>query len=384
MKISNRGAIPPFIVMDVMKAAAEREAMGAGVLHMEVGQPSTPAPGGVIAAAKRALDGDLLGYTLATGILPLRQRIVRHYLEYYGVTLSPERICVTTGSSAAFLLTFLAAFDPGDKVAILRPGYPCYQNILGALDIEAVEVPVGPDSRFQPTLAALDAAGGDDLDGLLIASPANPTGSMLREGELRAILNYCRARNIRYISDEIYHQITYGGATSTAVAHDENAVVINSFSKYYSMTGWRLGWMVLPEEMLRPVERLAQNLFISAPSLAQHAAVAAFDCSGELDANVARYARNRDLLLAELPKAGLDRFAPADGAFYIYADVAKFADDAVAFCAKMLAQTGVAATPGNDFDPVNGASHVRFSFAGSEDDMAEACRRLRDWLGKEI
>lgn len=384
MKISNRGAIPPFIVMDVMKAAAEREAMGAGVLHMEVGQPSTPAPGGVIAAAKWALDGDLLGYTLATGILPLRQRIVRHYLEYYGVTLSPERICVTTGSSAAFLLTFLAAFDPGDKVAILRPGYPCYRNILGALDIEAVEVPVGPDSRFQPTLAALDAAGGGDLDGLLIASPANPTGSMLREGELRAILNYCRARNIRYISDEIYHQITYGGATSTAVAHDENAVVINSFSKYYSMTGWRLGWMVLPEEMLRPVERLAQNLFISAPSLAQHAAVAAFDCSGELDANVARYARNRDLLLAELPKAGLDRFAPADGAFYIYADVAKFTDDAVAFCAKMLAQTGVAATPGNDFDPVNGASHVRFSFAGSEDDMAEACRRLRDWLGKEI
>jgi aspartate/methionine/tyrosine aminotransferase len=384
MKISNRGAIPPFIVMDVMKAAAEREAMGAGVLHLEVGQPSTPAPGGVIAAAKRALDGDLLGYTLATGILALRQRIVRHYLEYYGVTLSPERICVTTGSSAAFLLTFLAAFDPGDKVAILRPGYPCYRNILGALDIEAVEVPVGPDSRFQPTLAALDAAGGGDLDGLLIASPANPTGSMLREGELRAILNYCRARNIRYISDEIYHQITYGGATSTAVAHDENAVVINSFSKYYSMTGWRLGWMVLPEEMLRPVERLAQNLFISAPSLAQHAAVAAFDCSGELDANVARYARNRDLLLAELPKAGLDRFAPADGAFYIYADVAKFADDAVAFCAKMLAQTGVAATPGNDFDPVNGASHVRFSFAGSEDDMAEACRRLRDWLGKEI
>ncbi|MDE0725298.1 MAG: pyridoxal phosphate-dependent aminotransferase [Alphaproteobacteria bacterium] len=384
MKISNRGAIPPFIVMDVMKAAAEREAMGAGVLHMEVGQPSTPAPGGVIAAAKRALDGDLLGYTLATGILSLRQRIVRHYLEYYGVTLSSERICVTTGSSAAFLLTFLAAFDPGDKVAILRPGYPCYRNILGALDIEAVEVPVGPDSHFQPTLAALDAAGGGDLDGLLIASPANPTGSMLREGELRAILNYCRARNIRYISDEIYHQITYGGATSTAVAHDENAVVINSFSKYYSMTGWRLGWMVLPEEMLRPVERLAQNLFISAPSLAQHAAVAAFDCSGELDANVARYARNRDLLLAELPKAGLDRFAPADGAFYIYADVAKFTDDAVAFCAKMLAQTGVAATPGNDFDPVNGASHVRFSFAGSEDDMAEACRRLRDWLGKEI
>ena len=382
MKISQRGAIPPFIVMDVMKAAADREASGEGVLHMEVGQPSTPAPSGVINAAKQALDGDLLGYTLATGILTLRERIARHYLEYYGVTVPAERICVTTGSSAAFLLTFLAAFDPGDKVAILRPGYPCYRNILGALDIEAVEVPVGPDSRFQPTLESLDAAGGGDLDGLLIASPANPTGSMLREDELRGILDYCRNHQIRYISDEIYHQITYGETTSTAVAHDADAVVINSFSKYYSMTGWRLGWMVLPEDMLRPVERLAQNLFISAPSLAQHAAVAAFDCSVELDANVARYARNRELLLAELPKAGLDKFAPADGAFYIYADVRTFTNDAQAFCRQMLEQTGVAATPGIDFDPVDGASHVRFSFAGSDEDMAEACRRLQVWLAK--
>ncbi len=383
MKISQRGTIPAFIVMDVMKAAAEREASGEGVLHMEVGQPSTSAPRGVIDAAKKALDDDLLGYTLATGILPLRERIARHYQDYYGVTVPPERICVTTGSSAAFLLTFLAAFDPGDKVAILRPGYPCYRNILGALDIEAVEVPVGPESRFQPTLAALDAAGGGDLDGLLIASPANPTGSMLREDELEQILDYCRRHAIRYISDEIYHQITYGAdgiEAATAVAHDEQAVVINSFSKYYSMTGWRLGWMVLPEDMLRPVERLAQNLFISAPSLAQHAAVAAFDCGLELDANVARYARNRKLLLAELPKAGLDRLAPADGAFYIYADVRAFTNDALAFCAQMLEETGVAATPGNDFDPVDGASYVRFSFAGSDEDMAEACRRLQSWL----
>ena len=382
MKISQRGAIPPFIVMDVMKAAAEREAAGEGVLHMEVGQPSTPAPRGVVAAAKQALDDHVLGYTPAMGIEPLRSRIAQHYLDFYGVTVPSERICVSTGSSAAFLLTFLAAFDPGDKVAILRPGYPCYRNILGALDIQAVEVPVGPESRFQPTLQALDAAGGGTLDGLLIASPANPTGSMLREDELRQILDYCRTHKIRYISDEIYHQITYGEAAATAAAFEPSAVVINSFSKYYSMTGWRLGWMVLPEDMIRPVERLAQNLFISAPSLAQHAAIAAFDCGVELNANAARYAHNRDLLLAELPKAGLDQFAPADGAFYIYADVRKFTNDAVAFCAQMLAQTGVAATPGNDFDPVNGASHVRFSFAGATEDMAEACRRLREWLAK--
>ncbi|MDP6832045.1 MAG: aminotransferase class I/II-fold pyridoxal phosphate-dependent enzyme [Alphaproteobacteria bacterium] len=381
MKISKRGDIPPFIVMDVMKAAAEHEAAGEGVLHMEVGQPSTPAPKGVVAAAKQALDGDVLGYTLATGIEPLRRRIARHYRDFYGVEIPAERICVTTGSSAGFLLTFLAAFDPGDKVAILRPGYPCYRNILGALDIEAVEVPVGAESRFQPTLDMLEAAGGSALDGLLIASPANPTGSMLREDELRRILDYCRHNSIRYISDEIYHGITYGEAAATAAAFDDTAVVINSFSKYYSMTGWRLGWMVLPEDMLRPVERLAQNLFISAPSLAQHAAVAAFECGEELDGNVNRYARNRELLLAELPKAGLDEFAPADGAFYIYADVRKFTNDALAFCAQMLEQTGIAATPGNDFDPVDGASYIRFSFAGSTEDMAEACRRLRGWLG---
>ena len=383
MKISKRGSIAPFIVMDVMKSAADREATGAGVLHMEVGQPSTSAPGGVIAAAKQALDDDVLGYTWAMGIPPLRERIARHYGDCYGVDVPAERICVTTGSSAAFLLTFLAAFDPGDKVAILRPGYPCYRNILGALDIEAVEVPVGPQSRFQPTLDALDAAGGGNLDGLLIASPANPTGSMLSEVELQQILEYCRANEIRYISDEIYHQITYGDENvmaGTAAAYDPDVVAINSFSKYYSMTGWRLGWMVLPEDMLRPVERLAQNLFISAPSLAQHAAVAAFDCGDELDANVERYARNRELLLRELPKAGLDQLAPADGAFYIYADVRKFTNDAVAFCAKMLDQTGVAATPGNDFDPVDGASFVRFSFAGSTEDMSEASRRLQDWL----
>jgi aspartate/methionine/tyrosine aminotransferase len=291
-----------------------------------------------------------------------------------------ERIAVTTGSSGAFLVTFLACFDPGDKVAILRPGYPCYRNIFSALDIEPVDIPVGPDTRFQPTIEALEAAGGSDLDGLLIASPANPTGSMLSHDELKALLDYCQAQEIRFISDEIYHGITYAGKATTAAEFDEGAVVINSFSKYFSMTGWRLGWAVLPEDLVRPVERLTQNLFISPPTLSQYAAMAAFDCGEELDANVARYARNREMLLRELPKAGFDRLAPADGAFYIYADVRRLTNDAVSFCAEMLHDTGVAATPGNDFDPVDGHSYVRFSFAGSTQEMGEAAKRLQAWL----
>jgi len=382
LKVGRRAAVPPFIVMDVMKAAAERAAAGRDVLHMEVGQPSTGAPSKVIEAAKAALDSDVLGYTLALGIEPLRQRIASHYHDYYGIEIPAERVAVTTGSSGAFLVTFLAAFDPGDKVAILRPGYPCYRNILGALEIEVVEIPVRAESRFQPTIEAIERAGGASLDGLLIASPANPTGTMLHPEELQAILRYCNDHGIRFISDEIYHGITYGSQAVTAAAFDPNALVINSFSKYFSMTGWRLGWVVLPEDMVRPVERLTQNLFISPPTLAQHAAVAAFDCRDELDGNVARYARNRELLLRELPAAGFDRLAPAEGAFYIYADVRELTNDAVSFCAQMLADTGVAATPGNDFDPVDGASYVRFSFAGATDDMAEACRRLSAWLAR--
>jgi aspartate/methionine/tyrosine aminotransferase len=381
LKVGRRGGVPPFIVMDVMKAAAEREAAGNGVLHMEVGQPSTGAPAGVVAAAKRALDRDVLGYTLALGIEPLRRRIARHYRDRYDVGVDEARIAVTTGSSGAFLLSFLAAFDAGDKVAILRPGYPCYRNILGALGIEAVDVPVGPNTRFQPTPALLDRAGGAKLDGLLVASPANPTGSMLTQAELAAIVGYCRERGIRYISDEIYHGITFGAPAATALAYGEDAIVINSFSKYFSMTGWRLGWTVLPESLVRPFERLAQNLFISPPSLAQHAAVAAFDCTEELEANVRRYARNRELLLAELPKAGFDRLAPADGAFYLYADVSRISNDSARLCCEMLQATGVAATPGLDFDPVDGRAFVRFSFSGATDDMAEAARRLNAWLG---
>jgi aspartate/methionine/tyrosine aminotransferase len=381
MKVGSGSNIPAFIVMDVMKAAAERESAGGEVLHMEVGQPSTGAPAGAIEAAKRALDGDVLGYTLALGIEPLRKRIARHYRDFHGLEVDPERVAVTTGSSGAFLLSFLSAFDPGDKVAILRPGYPCYRNILAACGFEAVDVPVGPETRFQPTAALLEAAGGRALDGLLVASPANPTGSMLRADELAATVAYCRDNDIRFISDEIYHGITFAEPAVSALAYGDEVIVINSFSKYFSMTGWRLGWTVLPEALVRPFERLAQNLFISPPTLAQHAALAAFECSEELEANVARYARNRELLLEELPKAGFDRLAPADGAFYLYADISRISNDSGAFCAEMLKATGVAATPGMDFDPVDGRAWVRFSFSGSTDDTAEAARRIKDWLG---
>lgn len=379
MKISRRGQVPPFIVMDVMTAAAAREKTHGDVLHLEVGQPSTPAPAGVLAAAQAALRDDKIGYTVALGIPPLRQAIADHYGRAYGTAVAPERVVVTTGSSGAFLLAFLAAFDVGDRVALAAPGYPAYRNILTALGIEAVEIPAGPDTRYQPTPELLEKHGGK-LDGLIIASPANPTGTMLSPEALADLTAYCDSRSIRLVSDEIYHGITYGMGTATALQTSGSAVVVNSFSKYYSMTGWRLGWLVLPEELLRPVECLAQNLTISPPTLSQYAAAAAFDCGEELDRNVARYARNRSLLLEALPRAGFDRLAPADGAFYLYAEIGHLTNDSVEFCRRMLAETGVAATPGVDFDPVRGHATMRFSFAGATEAMAEAADRLHRWL----
>ena len=379
MKVARRGAIPPFFVMEVMKAANEREAAGGDVLHLEVGQPSTPAPRLVLEAAKSALTADRLGYTEALGVPQLRERIARHYRDYYGVPVAPERIVVTTGSSGGFLLSFLAAFDVGDRVAIGEPYYPGYRNILTALGIEPVTVPAGAETRFQPTPALL-AAGGERLDGLLVASPANPTGTMIDGAALKALVDHCAANEIRLIVDEIYHGITYAGPAETVLALTDQAVVINSFSKYFSMTGWRLGWMVLPADLARAVECLAQNLFIAPPSLSQLAGIVAFDCREELDANVARYRANRDLLVNELPGAGLDRLAPADGAFYIYADVRHLTNDSPEFCRRMLHETGIAATPGIDFDDALGHGFVRFSFAGSTEDMAEAARRLKAWL----
>ena len=378
LKIAKRGTIPPFIVMDVMRAANERAAGGGDVLHLEVGQPGTDAPAPVMEAARKALGRELLGYTDAFGIVTLRRRIARHYAETYGVDVDPGRVMVTTGSSGAFVLAFLAAFEAGDRVALASPGYPGYRNILKALGVEPVGLAVGTDSNFQPTPEVLERAPGR-LDGLIIGSPSNPTGTMIHRHRLEALVAYCADKEIRLISDEIYHGITYGEAAETALAFTDDAVVINSFSKYFSMTGWRLGWMVFPERLSRSMECLGQNLFISPPTLSQLAAVAVFDCRDELDANVKRYARNRELLLAELPKAGFDKLAPADGAFYIYAEVARLTNDSLDFCRRMLSETGVAATPGVDFDPERGSHTVRFSFSGPTGDMAEAARRLIDW-----
>jgi aspartate/methionine/tyrosine aminotransferase len=378
LKVARRGAVPPFIAMEVLRDANERAARGENVLHLEVGQPSTSAPRAVIEAAKRALDSDQLGYTEALGIPPLRQRIARHYRDMYGVSIDPARVIATTGSSGAFLLSFLAAFDPGDRVALAAPGYPAYRNILIALGIAPVNLLTGAETRFQPTPALLDEVDGG-IDGLIVASPSNPAGTMIDADSFRRLYEYCRRRQIRLVSDEIYHGITYGMRPTTALSLGDDAIVINSFSKYFSMTGWRIGWMVAPTDLLRPIECLAQNLFISPPTLPQIAASAAFDCGDELEANVRRYAENRALLLEQLPRAGFDRLAPADGAFYIYADVSRLTNDSGEFCRRMLADTGVAATPGLDFDVERGHQFIRFSFAGSTADIAAAAARLLAW-----
>jgi aspartate/methionine/tyrosine aminotransferase len=385
-KISKRSAVDPFIVMDVMRAAGDYARRSAAenlpeVLHLEVGQPSTPAPRRAREAASKALEAGPLGYTDSLGQLDLRARIARHYHDFYSVALPAERIAVTTGSSGGFLLAFLAAFDPGDRVALASPGYPCYRHILSLLGIEPVLIETQAETKFQPTPALLEPYAGK-IDGLILASPSNPVGAMVSPAELKALAQWCDAHGVRLISDEIYHGITYGMQAATAASFSDHAIVVNSFSKYFSMTGWRLGWLGLPEELVRPVERLAQNLFISPPAVSQAAGLGALDATEELDANVARYAANRALLLEELPKAGFTHLTVPDGAFYIYADVADFTSDSLDFSKRMLAETGIAATPGLDFDPARGAHFMRFSFAGSTPDMAEAARRLKAWHNK--
>jgi aspartate/methionine/tyrosine aminotransferase len=367
--------------MDVLRAANEREAQGQSVIHLEVGQPGTPAPAAVLDAARRALAEDRIGYTDALGIRPLREAIAGHYREQYGVAVEPAEIVVTTGSSAAFQLAFLAAFEPGDRVALAAPGYPAYRNILTALGLEPVLIEVGENAHYQPNPELLAEAG--DLAGLIVASPANPTGTMIPPADLKRLVEYCRERGIRLVSDEIYHGITYEEAPQTARAFGPEPIVINSFSKYYSMTGWRLGWMVMPSDLARSVECLAQNFYISPPALSQLAALPVFGCRAELDAHVARYRANRDRLIATLKQAGLTRFAPAEGAFYLYVDVSALTRDSVEFCRRLLAETGVAVTPGRDFDPLHGDSWIRLSFAGSTADIAEAARRLSEWLPKQ-
>jgi aspartate/methionine/tyrosine aminotransferase len=385
-KVSHRSNVDAFIVMDVMRAAGDYARRAAaedlpGVIHLEVGQPSTPAPRLARKAAAAALEEGTLGYTDALGLPALRERIAGHYADFYGCPLAPERIAVTTGSSGGFLLAFLAAFDPGDRVVLASPGYPCYRHILSVLGIEPVLVETGPETKFQPTPALLDRIAGR-IDGLIVASPSNPVGAMVSPAELQALSAWCARRGVRLVSDEIYHGIGYGLQAATAAAVNEHAIVVNSFSKYFSMTGWRLGWLVLPPELVRPVERLAQNLFISPPAVSQMAGIGAFDATEELDGNVRRYAANRDLLLAELPKAGFDKLTVPDGAFYIYADIGAFTADSLAFSKRMLAETGIAATPGIDFDPARGGHFMRFSFAGATEDMAEAAKRLKAWHNK--
>ncbi len=415
LKVGKGAAAPPFLVMDVIAAANARAATlppGAPhVIRMEVGQPASGAPAGAVAAAVAALQsGAPLGYTEALGRHSLRARIAAHYQDWYGLTVPIERVAVTVGASGGFPLAFLAAFDRGDRVALTAPFYPPYVNILTALGIQPVILEAGPKTRFQPDVAMLDRLD-PPPDGLIVASPCNPAGTVLHAPELAAIAAWCDAAGVRLISDEIYHGLNYdtpiagaapfgreaeggsgcsnslpvapasrqGMSIATAAALSPNAIVISSFSKYFSMTGWRVGWMVLPDDLMRPVERLAQNLFISAPHISQIAAEAAFDCHAELQANVARYRRSRDHLLRALPEAGFTRLSPAQGAFYLFADITERSNDSVAFCARMLAEVGVAATPGVDFDRARGNGFLRFSYCGPEADMREAAERLKAW-----
>ncbi|MES2967506.1 MAG: aminotransferase class I/II-fold pyridoxal phosphate-dependent enzyme [Pseudomonadota bacterium] len=377
MRISSRGQVDPFIVMDVMEAARAAEAAGRHIVHMEVGQPGTPAPAAARAALARAMEAGALGYTVALGLPALRAGIAALYARWYGVDLNPDRVVVAAGSSAAFLLSFTTLFDAGDRVALGEPGYPSYRQILRALSLTPVGIPTRVENRLQPVPADLD---GVAMEGLIVASPGNPSGTMLTRDRLAALMDHAAGRNIGFVSDEIYHGLHYGDRAVSALEIGDQVHVINSFSKYFSMTGWRIGWMVVPEDHIRTVERLAQNMFICPPHASQVTALAALDCIDELEANRATYAENRRLMLERLPLAGFTRIAPPDGAFYIYADVSDLTDDSLAFCAEILREAGVAVTPGLDFDPHRGARTLRFSYAGATADIIEGLARLRAYM----
>ncbi len=377
MKTSRRSAVDPFIVMDVMQSAARAEAAGRHVIHMEVGQPGTGAPRAATRALAAAMEEGPLGYTVALGLPALRARIAKLYADWYNVDLDPARVIITPGSSGAFILAFTALFDTGDRVGIGAPGYPSYRQILRALDLDPVDLPTAAENRFQPVPADFAEM---DLAGLMVASPANPTGTMLDAGAMRALIEACAAQGAAFISDEIYHGIEYEAKAVTALQITDEAYVINSFSKYFSMTGWRVGWMVVPEDHVRVIERLAQNMFICAPHAAQIAALAAMDAQDELQANMDVYRANRALMLDGLPKAGFARIAPPDGAFYVYADVSDITDDSRALAAEILDRAGVAVTPGLDFDPVRGHQTLRFSYARSTADIEEGLARLKAFM----
>ncbi|MEM6106444.1 pyridoxal phosphate-dependent aminotransferase [Mycobacterium sp. 050272] len=381
--VALRAGIPPFHVMDVWLAAAERQRSHGDLVNLSAGQPSVGAPEPVRAAAAAAVQANQLGYTVALGIPELRAAIAANYQRLHGISVEPDAVVVTTGSSGGFLLAFLACFDVGDRVALASPGYPCYRNILSALGCEVVEIPCGPQTRFQPTaqmLAELDPP----VRGVIVASPANPTGTVIPAEELAAIASWCDSSGVRLISDEVYHGLVYQGApqTSSAWQTSRNALVVNSFSKYYAMTGWRLGWLLVPPELRRAVDCLTGNFTICPPVLSQLAAVAAFtpQATAEAEGNLNHYAVNRALLLDGLRGIGIDRLAPTDGAFYVYADVSDYTEDSLEFCSKLLADTGVAIAPGIDFDTERGSGFVRLSFAGPTSDIEEALHRIGPWL----
>ncbi len=377
MKTSRRSAVDPFIVMDVMEAARAAEDAGRHIIHMEVGQPGTGAPRGATDALARAMNDGPLGYTVALGLPALRARIAQMYGDWYNVDLDPSRVVVTSGSSGGFILAFTALFDTGDRVAIGAPGYPSYRQILRALDLQAVDLPAAAENRYQPVPADFADM---DIAGLMVASPANPTGTMLDQRAMGALIDATHAKGASFISDEIYHGIEYEAKAVTALELTDEAYVINSFSKYFSMTGWRVGWMVVPPDHVRVVERLAQNMFICAPHAAQVAALAAMDCEEELQSNMDVYRANRALMLDGLPKAGFTKIAPPDGAFYVYADVSDLTDDSRALAADILERAGVAVTPGLDFDPLRGHQTLRFSYARSTQDIAEGLARLKAYM----
>jgi aspartate/methionine/tyrosine aminotransferase len=377
MQRSSRGQVDAFIVMDMVAEAQGLEAAGQHIIHMEVGQPGTGAPKAALQALARNLDSDAMGYTVALGLPALRQGIAELYQRRYGVTLDPARVIVTSGSSGAFLLAFTALFEAGDRVALGEPGYPSYRQILKALSLEPVGIATSAQNRLQPVPADLE---GIEMAGLIVASPGNPSGTMLSKPALQELIDYADQRGIAFVSDEIYHGLHYGERAHSALEISDNVYVINSFSKYFSMTGWRVGWMVVPEDHVRTIERLAQNMFICAPHAAQVAALAALDCIPELEANRAVYAENRRLMLEGLPLAGFDRIAPPDGAFYVYADVSQLTQDSLGFAREILHKAGVAVTPGLDFDPKRGGQTLRFSYARATADIVEGLRRLQAFM----
>ena len=381
MKSSRRGQVDPFIVMDMVEEARQLEAAGRSIIHMEVGQPGTAAPALARQAAARQMERSSLGYTVALGIPDLRRAIADLYQRWYGIALNPDRVVVTSGSSGAFLLAFSALFDAGDRVALGEPGYPSYRQILKALSLVPVGIATSAQNRFQAVPADLQAV---DMQGLIVASPGNPTGTMLDHAHLKALIDHAQDRDISFVSDEMYHGLHYGARAVSALEISDDTYVINSFSKYFSMTGWRVGWMVVPEGHIRTVERLAQNMFICAPHVAQVAALAALEAIDEMEENRAVYAENRRLMMEGLPKAGFSKIAPPDGAFYVYADVSDLTQDSLAFAKQVLHGAGVAVTPGLDFDPLRGAQTLRFSYARGTADILEGLARLRAFMADRI